>query len=327
MSFASRSFMNKEQFILKLNLVLTSILLFSGCSFTKEQPTNQQYLFKDGKNNRALNEILRLTNVEHDGTLPSIVAATQKSWLRRSGTERWEMDNRYEQISDKITPLFNKLGILEEVKPSKNKYTYAIVHGATVYPVRHRLAYALKLWEEGVKFDTLVFFVGARPLDKNREPESALFRKDDKFLSIKKDWIKPSIHPKTEAEMAHMVFNQAQLPDGFKEVVKVVFVDTPMQKRSDGSLRNPNTGDNVNYWIKMNNPERGSILAISNQPYVYYQDVVLNTLLSQPFTVETVGPKVTSKLHVGVVLDNLARWLYQENKYQEKQKALQQESA
>ncbi len=56
-----------------------------------------------------------------------------------------------------------------------------------------------------------------------------------------------------------------------------------------------------------------SILAFSNQPYVGYEHAVFKTLIPKEFSIETVGPKANAIMSVDVFLDNLARWLYQEN--------------
>ena len=292
-------------------LVLITLFLLPGC-FAKDQP---QGLYQNGKLSPALLEILKITNIDHDGTLPSVVEATQKAWLRKPGTERWEIDNHYETLSSSITPQFKKLGILNEIAPTKKEYTYVAVLGALVPRVRQRLAYALEQWKKGVRFTTLVFLVGARPLEPTKESEEKLYNVDNEFLPFRPGWTKPTTPPKTEAEMARMVFDQAILPEGFKESVKVLFVDTPMQTTANGKLRRPNTADTMKRWLAHEDTQPGSILAISNQPYVHYQDAVLRTLLPKTFTVETVGPKASDKLHIGVILDNIARWLYQENKY------------
>lgn len=310
--------MNTAHLPKKFIFALLLILLPAACCKTeKPQPTDRsEYIIQNDQLTAPLQELLKVTGIEHDDTLDSVVQATQKVWLRKPGTERWQMDNRWEELHDKVIPLFDQLGSLDAVQPSQKFYNYVLVLGATVNPVRARLAYALKLWQQGVRFDTLVFLVGARPLDPKKEPATELFARNNQFLPIRADWQESKQLPQTETEMARMVFDQAELPEDFKKSVKIVFVDTPMQEKLDGTHRWPNTTDTIVHWLS-NATQPGSILAISNQPYVGYQHAALKMHVPKTFSIETVGPAASPKLHVGVMLDNIARWLYMENKLQQ----------
>jgi hypothetical protein len=302
---AQELFMNRFSCTLKVHLGLTAVFLVQSYLCAKEIITPD------------LIEVLNITGITHDGTLPSIVDATQKAWLRPTGVERWEMDGKYQELSPIISPYFKQLGMIDEIVPTKKEYTYCIVLGATVTAVRKRLSAALDFWKRGIRFKKLVFLVGARPLAPEKESEATLYHNDNKYLPIKAHWVKPATTPKTETEMARMVFDQAELPHGFTEAVEVVFVDTPMQKLADGTERRPNTGDTVRQWITDTEVIPGSVLALSSQPYIRYQDTVLRTLLPKTFTSETVGPKKSGNESVDVMLDNLARWLSEELNYEQ----------
>jgi hypothetical protein len=265
----------------------------------------------------ALFNLLEVTGIKHDGTLTSIVAETQKAWLRRPGTERWNMEDNFEALKPQIMPLLKELGFLDEALPPKYHYKYALILGSTVSGMRKRISYLLELYKRGMRFANLVFLVGARPLDPIKESPDILYKRDNQYLPFRPGWKQPVTPAQTETEVAHMIFDQAELPAYFKDSVKIHFVDTPMQKNDNGTLRRPNTGDTVNHWLKQG-IEPGTVLAISNQPYVRYQEAVLKTYLPSSFTVETAGrPKASGKFRVGVVLDTLARWLYQEKKYRD----------
>ncbi len=82
------------------------------------------------------------------------------------------------------------------------------------------------------------------------------------------------------------------------------------------SIKRPTTGDTIKLWLTELAPQ-GKILAISNQPYVGYQHAVLKSFVPKELLVETVGPK-TAVVNSDIVVDNLARWLYQENLLQKK---------
>ncbi len=306
-------------------IVFLSVLLLTvstGCfksDTAKPYIDPTEYVLPNNMLSPALKNILEITNIPHDGTLESVVQETQKVWLRKPGTERWQMEKKFEELRPQLEVAFKQLGILDEIKPSHNTYDTALILGATLSTIRNRLAYALELWKSGIRFDSLVFLVGERPLDPEKESRQELFDRNNKQLAIKATWQEPVELPKTETEMAKMVFDQTELPQGFLDHVKVYFIDTPMQSTPEGGTRRPNTGDTIKLWLD-EMPHPGSILAISNQPYVGYQHAVLKTLVPKELSFQTVGQKVGTIQNVDVMLDNLARWLYQENVLQ-KQRA------
>lgn len=301
-----------------LSIVLATVAswyILEGSNITKPILHRLPKVVDQGKLSPTLLKILTATKIEHDGTLASVVKATQAAWLRKENTERWEMDNAHEDLKPTLIPLFEEFGMVDEIAPTGKKYTYGIILGATINTMRQRLAFALELWKLGIRFDHIVFLVGERPLDPVKESEAICFDSKNPYLPARPDWKKPSAMPKTETDAAKLIFDQAVLPDGFKDALKVTFIDTPMQKLANGTTRRPNTGDTVNLFKPMLEQVPGTILAISNQPYIGYQDAVTRTLLPG-YSVETVGSKA-GPLHMGVALDNLARWLYQENIFQE----------
>ena len=99
---------------LSLAAGISFVLLFSvtKCSEIKDQMSRQ-----------ALTEILDLTEVKHEGTLASIVTATQASWLRKAGTERWEMNNKFEKLNKSITPFLRSLGSLMKLNRYRKNMT------------------------------------------------------------------------------------------------------------------------------------------------------------------------------------------------------------
>lgn len=301
---------------------LLSCTLLIGCGKTETQkpfvnPT--EFILPNNMISPTLLKILEMTQVEHDGTLESIVQATQQSWLRKPGVERWQMDKKYEILDTTLKPLFEELGLLDEIRPTQKEYHDVIIFGATLSTTRSRLQYTLDLWQEGIKFKRLIFFVSDRPLDPQKESREELFDRSNRHLQIKDSWQEALEVPTTEADMNKLVWDQTELPDGFLDKVAVHFISAPMQTTPDGKTRRANTGDTVKFWLtKMDLP--GPILAISNQPYVGYQHAVLKAFLPETVKFETVGNKKVS-FESDTQLDNLARWLYQENIYRKQKTA------
>ncbi len=239
----------------------------------------------------ALLELLTLTKITHDGTLPSIIQATQKHWLRKPGTERWEIETAYEHLKPLLMPLFQKLGMIDEIKPTQTTYDYALVFGGLQAQLENRYSLALDLWKQGIRYKRLVFLLGDRPLNPKKE-----------------ELIHHPYSPKTEADIARIIFEQTDLPPAFN--AEIAFISYPMKKTG-----RPTTADTVLKWLSTH-PTPGPIIALSNQPFVDYQQAVLSTLLPKNFIIETVGNKAQEAIPVGEILDTLTRKLYQETKFQ-----------
>jgi len=260
----------------------------------------------------ALLKILEATKIEHDGTLKTIVAETQKHWLRPAGQERWENQTLLNFPCDDLPPLFEKLSLIQEIKPLHQHYDYAVLLGATLNTVRNRLAYMIALHNSGIRFDSIIVLGGKRPLDNKIESPELLLNNSSTALPSKQNWQFNGQLPTTETEMMKFVFDQTDTPAAWN-TIPLIFVDAPMQPAENGSLRRPNTQDTVDEWLKEYHPKPGSVLSISNQSYIGYQDAVLRKALPKEFVVETVGKACSDTKQPTVILDSLARWIYNEH--------------
>lgn len=300
-------------------LSLLSLFTYSYCSDVEiNNPKNKlvhAIVDENGKPSRALLELLSQAHMDHDGTLETIFAKTQEVWLRSAGKERWENQKEFAVSYTTLSPLFEELYLTQTVEPANQRYDYAVFLGATVNSVRNRLAFLIESWQKGTRFNSIVILAGARPLDKKIESDELLLDTIFTGLPAKQDWQFNGQFPTTETEMIRFVFDQTQLPQAWNKEVPIIFVDTPLQKTDDGSLRRPNTQDTIDQWLHDHKPAQGSILALSHQPYVGYQDVVLRRSLAKRFSIETVGKGFCGKDEsIPNIFDSLARWIY--NEYQ-----------
>jgi len=243
-------------------------------------------------------------------SLKEIVAATQADWLRGADAQRWHVQEKITQNREAIIKNLHDIKLFEKIVPGKKIYSYCLILGSTASNVRKRLSYVLNLWQQGVRFEQLIFLGGDRPLDPEKETIGVLLDRTNLDLPIRSSWEQPLNLPTTETGAMQLVFSQAELPEGFENVA-VTFINSPMKQRPDGTLTRPTTGDTIDLWLSTN-PLPGSCLFISHQPYVGYQDSVVRTLMPKDFPVETVGNEGT-ETNISVLLDNIARWLYQEN--------------
>jgi hypothetical protein len=240
---------------------------------------------------RDLLVLLEAMDVPNDGTAQSIVAATQKQWLRPKGKERWE-------VADTLTPeqrkavikFYTKNGFFNEVSPQRKSYDYVLVLGATVSRMEKRLDYLDRLYEKGIRFKQVILLTGARPLDPEVE----------------------SIPPgcKTEGEALDYLWKSMKLS---KQVAWKYF-ECPMVTLADGKEKRPNRAEAFQFWLKTS-PPPGTCLLISNQPYCHYEQALAQNVLPKEMKFEVVGPKADPASQNGnVMLDNLARWIYESSK-------------
>lgn len=310
--------MNRQQSFRNLFFysIVAGLLLYAGCSQALSQQKKSQItvsIINDDKTpSKDLAKLLEITHTAHDNTLAGIVKATQQAWLRPAGKERWEMEDIFSAQKEQILPLIKRLGMIDEIKPTDKYYNYAIVLGAITRTMRTRFAYLIEQWQQGVRFDQIIFLVGARPLDATLESHQVVLNTDNTEQYVRKNWSFEGILPSTETDAAKIVYHQADLPVDMGQI-PVRFIDTPMQPTNTGSVRRPNTADTIAAWLATN-PKPGSCLFISNQPYCSYQNSIVKTVLPASFSMQTVGSKASDDTSITMHLDNIARFLFSEEK-------------
>jgi hypothetical protein len=292
-----------------LCLVALVGIMYQSCSKSAATDLTEAILTAENKPTPALKHLMTTLGLPSGDSLPEIVAVTQKAWLRKPGTERWDQPEQFQDKKQILMPLFVQLNLINEIKPEHSFYDYVLVLGGTVERVRTRLAYMKKLHERGISCRRIIVLTGQRLLDPKIEGEKELLDRTNTDLPIRDAWQLQGALPTTETEMIKMVVDQSDLAPELKK--KIMIIDTPMQVAADGSTRRPNTGETITYWMG-SNPMPGSCVAISNQPYIGYQHSVLKTYLPSDFNIETVGHELEPDYTIANILDSLARWLYQE---------------
>jgi len=235
--------------------------------------------------------------------IPSIEAA-KKNWRQRG--ERWDFEEVSSEKEDAIHALLKDLGVFDQKIASKQHYKYGIVLGALIPAVRIRLGSLLDEWNRGVRFDYLVFLTGQRPLHVEKESIKVFLNDKNTDLAFDKDWVYDGNFPKNETEMMRSVFEQAALPEEIKKLPLIIIDAPPIPP-----LGRPTTESTVIEWLKTN-PEKGSCLFFSAQPFVGYQDAILRCYLDPDFSVETVGRAGGLTFPTAILLDTVAKWLFWE---------------
>lgn len=289
----------------RLFLSFIIVLISTGCatSLTHHQ---SEFVY-----NKDLERLLTLTDVPHTKTLDSIVAGTQKKWLRRG--ERWDHQDTGKDLGktqrSQVKEIAGRLGYVGEIHPEDNYYDVVLLLGAANVRVKDRMAYMGDLWRKGVRFDRVVMLGSSRPLDA--PPADA---------RLKPEVIKAGFQPDEEGMMRYVWQNMIMPSD-----LKAVPVEWIRAVPRPGKAR-ANTDDTLVAWLEKTSvrPARGmKVLAISNNPHIGYQHAVIERILKKTLgsempTLETVGPQSYfqhadqnySKEAIAVLLDAMARHFY-----------------
>lgn len=241
----------------------------------------------------ALSQLCLALNIPKES---DIVAETQKRWLRKPGQERWEQTELSPEQKLLVLDWAEKQGFFASWKPFCEKYETALILGATTSRMQTRFDYLRELWDQGVRFNEIVWLTGERPLDPRVDGLTD--------------------QCSTEVEAARILWKEASLPEEMR-ALPVVFISAPM--KVEGSLlKRPNTDDTILEWLKIN-PQPGMAVFVSDQPFCGYQFAALKIYLPPACQFDFVGKGIDSTSHpaaAAIILDAIARWIYQENVYQ-----------
>ena len=244
----------------------------------------------------ALSELAGTLQIPSDADL---VAETQKKWLRKSGQERWEVAELSTDQKAYVLDWAVKQGFFIPWKPAASSYDKALILGATDSRMEMRLNFLKELWNEGVRFQEIVWLTGDRPLDPRVD------RLADRC--------------KLESEAARIIWEESDLPKEMR-AVNVLFIAAPM-KQEGASLARPNTKDTLVAWLN-HSPVPCKALFISDQPFCGYQFAVIKDTLPDAFAFDVAGQGADPLKHpssAAVTLDSIARWIYLEDLIAKKQ--------
>jgi hypothetical protein len=261
------------------------LLAICLCSLTFASPIQDRKI-----DPTALSQLRSALDIPSDA---DIVIETQKRWLRKPNQERWEIAEISPDQRLFVLNWATEQGLFAPWKPALKEYDKALILGATTSRMQMRLDYLKQLWDEGTRFNEIVWLTGDRPLDKRVDGLTN--------------------RCSNESEAAHILREEASLPEEMRSL-PVVFVAVPM-KIEGSSQKRPNTEDTIVAWLKLS-PEPCKALFVSDQPFCGYQFASLKANLPEAFLFDLVGQGVDSTSHpaaAAITLDSIARWIYQEN--------------
>jgi hypothetical protein len=216
--------------------------------------------------------------------------------LLRCG-ERWHLQsNRFEPLKTPLLFLLNKLHFLSGRSPRFKNYQGAIVHGTTLSKMNLRVEYLIEQWKQGIRFESIYFLSGNRPLTAE---EKMLLAEREKNSSLEL--------PQTEAEMVQWVWDRSELPQSMRDAtIELHFIQATIQTEG----KRPTTEDTAKAWLALK-PLAGYYLAITNAPYILRQDLIMRNLCPKSFIFDTVGYAMPDPDNIPILLDELARCIFQ----------------
>ena len=238
----------------------------------------------------ALAELGTALNISKDA---DIIEETQRRWLRAPNQERWEMAELSPDQKLFVLNWAAEQGLFAPWKPFYKTYDKALILGATTSQMQKRLDYLRQLWNEGIRFSEVVWLTGDRPLD------------------IRVDGLTDRCS--NESEAARILWEETDLPEDMR-ALPAIFIAVPM-KIEGSSLKRPNTKDTMIVWLNTA-PQPCTALFVSSQPFCGYQFAVIKESLPSLFLFDLVGQGADPTSHpaaAAIILDSVARWIYQES--------------
>ncbi|OHS93738.1 hypothetical protein TRFO_11505 [Tritrichomonas foetus] len=262
---------------------------------TQEYQVKYVLLTKDYELSSSFTKLLRFIEADHIHTVEEAFEYTQSKFIRKNGTERNQMPpNPFEDRFNELAPILDEINMLNSI-PATGHYKYLCFNGQSTPMMRRQLEFIKR--QENLTFDHIIFATGDREL-------SSMDDADDLYKLYEKGEIL------YEADAAQLLVDE-YYPNDDRIVIRGV--------DKDPTLRRPNTRSTVVTWMDMK-PEPGSILMVSNNPFIQYQYITWYNVLKENKWFENGGSlemcgdcvKRSNVNKVAVILDNIARTLYVE---------------
>lgn len=220
-----------------------------------------------------------------------LVSETQRAWLRPPGKERWQVEATRE-CDEKLVRILEDSPFQAERLPRTACADHVLLMSAIESEFLVRLEYFSVLVREGFVPNAVYLLGGQRVLDPDRECE-----------------IRGVLGQEArEIDMLEFHAEQARNRHPWLEGLEFVSCSTPYQEDASGNLRRPNTHDTIVTWLQ-EHFDGGSVLCLSNQPFVDYQTTLFRKLLPKEVVIDGAGARA-DRCSPSIVLDAIARMLY-----------------
>ena len=245
---------------------------------------------------QLLKDIFKITEIDNVNDFKFATQQANFRWIRPTGYERW---NIYSILNDsqraRLTKIIKSSALAKAKMPTKKHYHAVVVLGATTSRVKTRMEFLMKLANYGVTWDKIFLLGSTRDLNTGTD--------QDQKMAV---FLRRMSAAETEIGMMQYLWSQINKPK-FCSGIPVVSIQSG--QRADGTRANTETSL-VEMAKNIENSQGKSILFISNNPYICYQDAVAKKVLNSfGVLVETVGEAMGSGESMENVLDTVARCL------------------
>jgi len=288
------------------------------------------FLTEQGQLTQELIALLKLDHLyDPNDDFTTVVEKTQIKWHgprhEDSQKERSDLIDTPEQLAmrPEVISLAKDMGLFSAQNPSLSHYRYAVCLGSFLNGVRSRLAHIVELWQQGIRFDSLVFLSGERPLRNKpgqKDDYAELCDPSQSPLPFKEGWIPLPVDQviyNMEYDMVRLVWEQVKIPEEMDQALKgkVFFVNAPR-----GEAARPSTKETYFYWLKDFHPEPGTVVAPSDPLLWTYQQLTGAKVLGPEFMLDTIAheaPYLLLKRYepgiVSLIFDTVATCLFRIN--------------
>jgi len=245
---------------------------------------------------QLLKDIFHIMDVDGVKNLESAVKQSNFRWIRPKGFELWDVYSLFDdEQRAKLTEIVKNSSLAKAKLPTKKHYDAVVIFGATTPRVQDRIAFLMKLQQQGITWNKVYLLGSTRNLKIGNEADKAMA----KVLETKGATA-------TEMAMANEIWQQTPKPDSFKDIPTI---SIQSGRQPDGTRAS--TEDTLREMTKdFGDVKDKEFLFISNNPYIPYQDAVTKKVLGQyGMSIETVGEAMTATTTMENVLDTVARCL------------------
>lgn len=275
-----------------------------------------------GKVVQPLLDFLKLFDVKHQGTVESINAAMQASFIRKPGSERWDLvDSAQDQkLRPQALELLKKMGLVDAIPHTTVNADYFLLFGALLPRIEKRFNDFLEQYQAGnLHGNNIVLLGGVR----NLQPEElASIKQNSAFEAFLKDRKKTETML-TEADLWRFVWQTKAtnaLKNQFQESKHNLFFVNSTDT-THGTNQRATTHTTIEAWLEDFKPAPGQCHANVEKPYGIRIEKNLRLLLekhsrshsaTQSFSITWNSPAAADNLLLAVYKDELARTFYQE---------------
>lgn len=242
-----------------------------------------QLFDKGQKISKSFSQLLTHFSINPHHSLQELVHITQKQWLQQ---KRKQNASHKTPINGYLRKLFTDLQMVNAIYPTRTIYDYILLLGSDLQDMKQRIAFLDAQIKNGIRAGKIIVLCSDRPLYEYETPHTRAH---------------------TECQMIEELI--AKMPRHNWPAVD--FCESYGKLNADGHHQRATTEDTIKTWLTKQ-PNPGSCLIISQQPYIGRQNAVLHKYLHNSWKFETIGPQLAADFTLEDMLDTLARWLYQE---------------